>query len=280
MYAVMNKKGKLFVASDVCEVRGRKLIFVSNGEFVYDIRHTESGEIYTPGNGHNVGSWGYADGQLYINFVENSGDLRQLANNLLPYYGAFNIVTKEVNRVRWRIAGRNTAYNSFAEMVYNSKRSNSRHIIEIIEGIYNIYGKEKVVCNIMYNRVEGRVVGVKLLGISAESINEVFNYFGNCKFTGNVNTIAVTNGLFTEFGTYRFIDIKENEHVFKVKDWSSRGYVLMKEACLKQLLDRYNKAQQRYKIAVEEYELKLGIDGKYTMNNCRHCIYFGGTPEE
>lgn len=280
MYAVMNKKGKLFVASDVCEVRGRKLIFVSNGEFVYDIRYTESGDIYTPGNGHNVGSWGYADGQLYINFVENSGDLRQLANNLLPYYGEFNIVTKEVNGVCWRIAGRNTVYKSFAEMVYNSTRSNSRHIIEIIEGIYNIYGKEKVVCNIMYNRIEGRVVGVKLLGMSAESINEVFEYFGTCKFTGNVNNIAVTDGLFTEFGAFQFISINQNEHVFKVKDRNSHGSMLMTEGDLEQLVDKYNKAQQRYKIAVDEYELKLGIDGKYTMNNCRHCIYFGGIPEE
>ena len=280
MYAVMNKKGKLFVASDVCEVMGRKLIFVSNGEFVYDIRHTESGDIYTPGNGHNVGSWGYADGQLYINFVENSGDLRQLANNLLPYYGEFNIVTKEVNGVRWRIAGRNTVYKSFAEMVYNSTRSNSRHIIEIIEGIYNIYGKEKVVCNIMYNRVEGRVVGVKLLGMSAESINEVFEYFGTCKFTGNVNNIAVTDGLFTEFGTYKFIDIKENERVYKVKDWLSRGYVLMKESDLKQLLDRYNKEQRKYRVDVAEYEVMLGINGRYTMYNCGNNIYSGGTPEE
>lgn len=278
MYVVMNKKGKLFVASDVCEVRGRKLIFVSNGEFVYDIRYTESGEIYTPGNSYKVGSWGRTNGNLDITFNENSGDLRQLTNNILPYAGYFNIATKELNIVQWRRCNTKKRYNSFAELI-NSLRSVGKDVIKV-EGIYNMYGDQKIVCEVWYDGSIKRVKEIKLHGISAESINEVFNYFGNCKFTGNVNTIAVTNGVFTEFGTYRFIDIKENERVYKVKDWSSRGYVLMKEAGLKQLLDRYNKEQRRYRVDVAEYEVMLGINGKYTMYNCGNNVCSGGISEE
>ena len=280
MYAVMNKKGELFCASDIYEVKGDRLIFVSNGEFVYGMsyRYSKSGDIYTPGNGHKVGSWYYVEGQLNVSFAENSGDLRQLVDNLLPYYGTFNIVTKEVTSVRWRVAGKNDVYNTFVELIY-SLTDEGGHNIKI-EGIYNLYGKEKIVCNVKYDKIRNRVVEIKLFGMSADSINEVFNYFGNCKFTGNVNTIAVTNGLFTEFGTYKFIDIKENERVYRVKDWSSRGYVLMTEAGLKQLLDRYNKEQRRYRVDVSEYGVMLGINGKYTMYNCGNNIYSGGIVEE
>ena len=279
MYAVMNKKGELFCASDVYEVKGDRLVFISNGEFVYGISHVyKSGDIYTPGNGHKVGSWYYAEGQLNVSFAENSGDLRQLVDNLLPYYGTFNIVTKEVTSVRWRVAGKNDVYNTFVELIY-SLTDEGGHNIKI-EGIYNLYRKEKIVCNVKYDKIRNRVVEIKLFGMSAESINEVFNYFGNCKFTGNVNTIAVTNGLFTEFGTYKFIDIKENEHVFKVTDRASHGSILVNKGELKQLVDKYNKAQQRYKLIVEEYEPKLGVNGRYKMHNCHHYVYFGGTPEE
>ena len=245
IYVVLNKSGELFAATDIKHVEGNKLVYRASGEFdnLYDYHMmdvAESGEIYNPGNGQLVGVWtheadGFGEqddmGFLHVRFLENSGDLRQETNKMLPEAVRLKRVGfrgAELVTVKWRVAGaKNAELRSFNDIIKNHKAPNRR--IEDISNKYRYIKLEgvfdnKVVCETVFDVCTRRVSYIELFNISAESVNEVFKYLGKCKYIGNnVDTLAITNGESTNFlNWYKRTKIRSNDepvYVIRVGRW-------------------------------------------------------------
>ena len=243
---------KLIFASNVC---GQKLIFVSNNKFAFNM-DANKGVIFSPGNGHTVGYWNHINGELHIGFYENSGDLRQLVNNIFPYLYHFNIKTKRVTEIKYRIKGRNEL-KKFAEIMSFDIMEKRREGIVVIEGVY----ADKVVCLIEYDGSEEKIETIDLCGVSAETVNDVFKFFGNCKYTGNVRSTAITDGVKTEFGNFDILETFEN-FVYKVTDFGEHRKSLMTTDMLNNYLRVLNRAHKSYKVAVERYNVRVSPYGK------------------
>lgn len=301
VYAVLDKNGEVFVATDIQRVKGNELVYRAFGEFdglfesqMMDL--AESGEIYNPGNGQLVGVWtheadGFGEqddmGFLHVRFLENSGDLRQETNNMLLEAVRLRRVGfrgAELITVKWREAGaENAELRSFSDIIENYKAPN-RGVEDIsdkyryikLEGVFD----NKVVCETVFDVCTRSVSYIELFNISAESVNEVFKYLGKCKYIGNnVDTLAITNGESTNFlNWYKYTKLRNNDetvYVVRVGRGKDNLYIFNKEEYKRGCKRFYDDCIDIVYFYVTEYTLKDGtfkVTARYREAECSRSV--------
>ena len=140
MYAVLNSKGDIFIASDIKRIRGNKLVFRDrwSGRIcgTYGLmKFSDWGEIYNPGNSQFVAIWKRdKEESLCIRCFENNGNLRQLINGIFhnaSYLRTVKHKGMELVTVKWRKAGSEELYE-FKDIIEIYKKQYKRYHIIIV----------------------------------------------------------------------------------------------------------------------------------------------------
>ena len=163
--------------------------------------------------------------------MENNGDLRQLTNNIFPSAEYLRFVSPkgaELIKVKWRRPD-SKDLRDFKDIIKNYKMpphhkvsdiSNKHRFIKF-EGVIN----NRVVCDTIFDICTQHVIYIDLYNISADSVKDVFAYFGNCKYVGRyVNTLAMTDGKTTNFWNfYKYTEFfDDDESIYVVR--TGRGF--------------------------------------------------------
>ena len=281
MYAVLGSKGNIFIATDIKNIRGNKLVFRVDGEIyvTYDIMNlAECGEIYNPGNGQFIGTWERDEADLlHIRCVENNGNLRQFTNIIFPsasYLRPVKPKGMELVPVKWRKAGSNGLYR-FEGLIERHKTQNKQVLYNnfnarfiAMEGVIN----NKVVCRAEFDVYTNRLVFIDLFGISADSagVSEAFKYLGKCKYvSNNLNTLAMTDGASTQFwNCYKYTEF-DVPCIYVVRTGRGKG---LKDTHIFNR-DEYVNFQNSYKGHFHVSELEVVVDGFGNIDINRKAVY-------
>lgn len=176
-------------------VNGEKLVFRTGRElYLTNLLIDSHAEIYTPGNGQKVGEYFKVGNDFVVLQYQNSGDLRQLLNN---NYRSIYYFKQELSNWKCRefeIEAQDfdvlmdicSNHNLYVEL---NKIKYSRGVVH-----FECYFRDTLICTVTIDLIQNKAVEIRSCNVAPELINDVYKFFGNCKYTGNVHTIVFLNG--------------------------------------------------------------------------------------
>lgn len=149
--------------------------------------------------------------------------------------------------------------NYKAPLCHKASDISNKHRFIKLEGVI----RNKVVCETIFDICMQRVVYIDLCSISADSVSDVFDYFGKSKFVGNhLDTLAMTDGESTQFwNRYRYTVCFDDESVYVVR--TGRGFENLHIFNEEEYVNFYNSYIGRF--YVSEFEVIMDDDFNYSI---------------